>query len=305
MKKYLIALALVLALIGTPVLAAQDNTALINSLMQQVEQLMMVLRTLLAQQTGQNSSSANLSDTLIVTKPEANQTIELPSKIIGKAKNVFEGWGNAQLFDSNGQKLDEVFIMPGGDNGCDYGVGYCPFSVSIGKPWSVSPTSQTGYILFTESEAKGDTPKSFKLPVKLNVGIQNQQVKVFYVAPNDNGLSGKKIGCGDSIVPLTREISKTSAPLTKAIELLLSDKRQNIGESGLTNSLYKSNLLINRISISNGLAQIYLSGTLLVGGTCDDPRIIAQIKETALQFSGVNQVKFYVNGREYTGDLRG
>ena len=50
MKKYLIAVALVLALVGTPVLAARDNTALINSLMQQVEQLMTMLRTLLAQQ---------------------------------------------------------------------------------------------------------------------------------------------------------------------------------------------------------------------------------------------------------------
>ena len=166
MKKYLVCIALVLALMGTPVLAAQDNTALINSLMQQVEQLMTILRTLLAQQTGQSGSSASLSDTIVVTSPKTNQTVDLPYKIIGKAKNVFEGWGNAQLFDSNGQKLDEVFVMPGGDNGCDYGAGFCPFSVSIGKPWSVSPTSKTGYVLFTESEAKGDTPKSFKLPVK-------------------------------------------------------------------------------------------------------------------------------------------
>ena len=58
MKKYIIALVLLVTLVATPALAAQNNSALIQSLIQQCQQLLQVLQQMLAQQqTGQITST--------------------------------------------------------------------------------------------------------------------------------------------------------------------------------------------------------------------------------------------------------
>jgi hypothetical protein len=40
-----------------------------------------------------------------------------------------------------------------------------------------------------------------------------------------------------------------------------------------------------------------LSGTMMLGGVCDNPRVEAQLEETALQFPTVSQVSVFVNSR--------
>ncbi|MEZ4680232.1 MAG: GerMN domain-containing protein [Caldilineaceae bacterium] len=50
------------------------------------------------------------------------------------------------------------------------------------------------------------------------------------------------------------------------------------------------------MDIVDGVASIYLTGTLRVGGVCDEPRVRAQIEETALQYYTVDEVRIYVNG---------
>ncbi len=122
------------------------------------------------------------------------------------------------------------------------------------------------------------------------------KVKIFMVALEDNGKSGKKIGCGDSIVAVERTIPTTSAVLTAAMKELVAVRDQYYGMSGLYNSLYRSNLKVVGVSIANRVATIQLSGSVALGGTCDNPRFAAQIQETALQFSTVSQVAVYVNG---------
>lgn len=122
------------------------------------------------------------------------------------------------------------------------------------------------------------------------------RVKLFLVAVDDGGKSGKKIGCNDSIVWAERPIPTTSAPLTAALKELLGLKEQHYGQSGLYNALYQSNLKLAGVTITNGKATINLTGTLNLGGTCDAPRVAAQIQETALQFSTVSSVAVFLNG---------
>ena len=69
------------------------------------------------------------------------------------------------------------------------------------------------------------------------------------------------------------------------------------GESGLYNALYQSDLQVESISLENGKAEIYLTGTMMLGGECDNPRVEAQLKQTALQFSTVQEVSIYINGK--------
>lgn len=45
-----------------------------------------------------------------------------------------------------------------------------------------------------------------------------QAIRIYLVAVGDDGKTGKKIGCGDSLLPVTRTIKKTAAPLTATLQ---------------------------------------------------------------------------------------
>jgi hypothetical protein len=122
------------------------------------------------------------------------------------------------------------------------------------------------------------------------------KIKLFFVALEDNGKSGKKIGCNDSIVAVERAIPQTQGVLTAALKELLSIRERRIGDAGLYNALAQANLTIDAIAVIDGKALINLSGTLGLSGVCDDPRVQAQLEELALQFATVKQVSITLNG---------
>ena len=122
-------------------------------------------------------------------------------------------------------------------------------------------------------------------------------VKIFLIAVDDNGKSGNRMGCGDSVVPVTVEIPPTQGVLKAALTALLSVKDQYYGQSGLYNALYQSDLQVENLSIVGSKASVYLSGTLLMGGECDTPRVQAQLEQTVLQFPTITEVDIFINGR--------
>jgi hypothetical protein len=134
-------------------------------------------------------------------------------------------------------------------------------------------------------------------PDPVTVMPELQTVKIFLVAIGDNGASGKLIGCGDSLVLVTQQIVPTQGVLRAALEILLGIKQQVYGQSGLYNALYQSDLTIEDLRIENGKASIHLVGRLLLGGVCDNPRLEAQLVETAQQFSTVKEVEIFINGK--------
>jgi hypothetical protein len=125
----------------------------------------------------------------------------------------------------------------------------------------------------------------------------NRSVRIFLIGIEDGGKSGKLIGCNDSAVPVIVKISFTKGVLKATLEHLLSLKDEYYDQSGLYNALYQSNLHLDNAKIENGEAMINLSGKILLGGECDNPRVEAQIKETALQFSTVKKVTVLINGK--------
>jgi hypothetical protein len=123
-----------------------------------------------------------------------------------------------------------------------------------------------------------------------------RHIKVFLVALGDNGKHGKKIGCDDSLVPVTRAIKPTSAVLKAALEELLSLPHQY--DSRLQNYWRGENMKLKQVSLNRGVAIIEITGNgPFVAGVCDKPRIITQIEETAKQFPTIKKVSVFVNGR--------
>jgi LysM repeat protein len=127
------------------------------------------------------------------------------------------------------------------------------------------------------------------------------RVKIALIALNDGG----PVGCGDSTVLVTRSIAPTTAPLTAAVRELISLHTPYYGQSGLFDALYQSQLSVQSVGITNGHATIRLAGSLASGGVCDDPRIVQQFEDTALQFSTVHSVSVLVNGIPLTDLLSG
>ena len=124
------------------------------------------------------------------------------------------------------------------------------------------------------------------------------QVKVFLVRLNDgSGAENKEaIGCGDLLVPVTRNIEPTEAPLRAAINELLSPIEDADKKSELENFWKGSDLRIKSLELKDGVATIHITGRLLVAGICDEPRITGQIDATAKQFPTVQKVNVFVNG---------
>jgi hypothetical protein len=118
------------------------------------------------------------------------------------------------------------------------------------------------------------------------------EVQVFLIAPGNGG----PIGCQDSAVAVTRPVAATTSPLRAAIQALLDIGGPTYGESGLYNALWQSDLDIESLSLVDGTATIRLTGDFILGGTCDEPRVPAQLEMTAEQFSTVEEAIIFING---------
>jgi spore germination protein GerM len=122
------------------------------------------------------------------------------------------------------------------------------------------------------------------------------EVKLFLIAVDDAGRLGKKIGCDDSVVAVTRDLRPTRALLRAALEELLRIPRIYGSNPELYNALSQSKLKLKSVSVRRGVATLSFAGRLVTGGVCDSPRVQAQIEETALQFPTVKKVKVFING---------
>ena len=174
--------------------------------------------------------------------------------------------------------------------------------VTTNTPAVIAPTEQvTPIATVAVSSPTFSVPTATEMqpaPASATPATSTEQtVKIFLIALEDNGQSGPLVGCGDSAVPVTVTIPQTQGVLLAALEKLLSIKEQFYGESGLYNALYQSDLQVAGVAIEQGKAIIHLRGTVMLGGTCDAPRFQAQIEQTALQFSTVNDVDVFINDK--------
>ena len=122
-----------------------------------------------------------------------------------------------------------------------------------------------------------------------------RRVQVFLIAPADQGRSGRKVGCGDSVLPVDVPLPQPEAALTGALHALLGLKgRPYHPPSGLYNALYSSTLELVRVDRQGAEARVYLKGYLELGDSCENSRILSELQETALQFSDVSHVQLYL-----------
>ncbi len=160
----------------------------------------------------------------------------------------------------------------------------------------------------TTDAVKDNTPGSpdSDQPQKPTVTITTEAVpayKIFLIAMEDEGKNGKAIGCGDSAIAVDgaaradlTQLSPTRDRMKAAYEQLFAAKNDNLGQAGYRNFLAGSKLQLDDLLLSDGKVLVKLGGNLVLNGTCDNPRVEAQLVETALQFPEVSEVTIMLNG---------
>jgi hypothetical protein len=174
----------------------------------------------------------------------------------------------------------------------------CNLQVNMDLPFSTvtpQPVQPTGTPIIIVVTATSVPVRATPIPPQPTTSATTR-VKLFFIALNDNGRTGKAVGCGDSVVFRERDIPKTASVLKDTLNVLFSAKQEYYGTSQLYNSLFRSNLQVVGISNHEGVFKVDLSGQLVLTGVCEDARIRAQIMETIMQFSTVKQANVFVNG---------
>jgi hypothetical protein len=131
-------------------------------------------------------------------------------------------------------------------------------------------------------------------------GPETETISLFLTAIGDAGERGEEFGCDDSLVPVEVEILASDDPslrIAAALQALF------VYQPDETDDLYNvfdpmsADLGVVAVTIFEDTAAVTLAGDLLIGGVCDEPRVVEQIRHTVLQFDGIeHMVTLYRDG---------
>lgn len=147
------------------------------------------------------------------------------------------------------------------------------------------------------------SPTSNASPMTSTPAVVTTPVSTVQIAlVNEIGTpSASTFGCGDEIEMVNRSVS-TTTPLKTAIEELLSVHTRDYGMSGLTTALYQNSFTVSSVVITGNHADVDLTGSIMIGGICDHPRIQEQMKRTILQFPTITTYQIKLNGTAQNWD---
>lgn len=107
-----------------------------------------------------------------------------------------------------------------------------------------------------------------------------------------------EFGCESLLVPVRREVTKTQSDLAEALVQLITIKETAYFDQGIRNAVAPSapKIRLTNIHYEGKTRVIDFDGQFISAGTCDDPRIKAQIEETVKLYATDYQIR--INGKE-------
>ncbi|KKP38267.1 MAG: hypothetical protein UR28_C0019G0022 [Candidatus Peregrinibacteria bacterium GW2011_GWF2_33_10] len=126
-------------------------------------------------------------------------------------------------------------------------------------------------------------------------------VNLYFVALEDKGIKGEKIGCDDSLVPIKVQIDKSDRieiEIVYALEKLFSKTKNLYQSQSLYNSLSNFDMKVENVIIGNKQVTVSLVGQYSVSGVCEIPRIENQLKKTVAQFGEFKDITILINGKK-------
>ncbi len=130
-------------------------------------------------------------------------------------------------------------------------------------------------------------------------------LQIYMIKLEDAGKNGIEVGCGDSVVAIGEFMdAKLAGDFTDDVETALNylfGFKNSTYTSPLNeefyNSLYQSDLTVTQVLYDEetNSVEVNLTGNLLIGGVCDNPRIEAQIKQTIAQFGDFDDITITID----------
>lgn len=203
--------------------------------------------------------------------------------------------------------------------GCSGEGGGEPASAgAVDAPATAAPAPDLSYPGEETGTAAQAPPESAReaMPPEPGVPPPLEPVKMFLVQLDPGGASGtdggETFGCGDRLraveVPVATEGLDTSGRIARALRSLLEAEGGPETPGDLYSAFERSNLTVERVEPVGGvegLFRVELTGDLMLGGVCDNPRVRAQIEATARQFAGVEDVEIVIDGEPLEALLSG
>lgn len=232
-------------------------------------------------------------DSIKVHVPAANAVISSPFSISGEAKGswFFEGTFPVKLLDAQGNVVS-VTVAEAGAGWMT--TDFVPFTAKI----EFEDLEGVGVLVFERDNPSGlpENDESFSVPVKFAyVASEMMTLKVYF--GNLKLDKNKDFEC-DNVFPVERKVRKTKGVLAAALEELLKGPTEREKADGYSTSI-NSGVSVRKLIVEEGVAYVDFDRQVeyQVGGSCRTSAIIAEIKNTLMQFSNVKGVVISVEGR--------
>ena len=243
-----------------------------------------------SQNGGNNNGGQNdKSDLIVVTSQKANDTIQSPITIEGKARGnwYFEASFPVRIVDANGKVLLSSYMEAGSDW---MTTEFVPFKKTLTFTKATAPT---GEIILEKDNPSGlpEHANELRIPIKFTTWSNptSLSVKAYFSqgSPNDCTI----VAGVNRTVPYTQTTAK--AALT---ELLKGPTAVELAQGYATN--LNPNTKLNSVTITNGVATADFNADLdkNVAGSCRVLAIRSQIENTLKQFPSVTSVVISRNG---------
>ena len=147
-------------------------------------------------------------------------------------------------------------------------------------------------------------PQQLTAGKDMKAAARTQRVRVFLI-DLPAGQAGAK-SCTAKPAAVEEELPVAAPALEGALSALLTlDHDPYDTRTGFYNALHASPLTIDKIEHRGAEVTVRLNGYLELDDPCDGQRAFTQLQETVLQFSDVQHVQFYLEGKPLQEALAG
>lgn len=160
-----------------------------------------------------------------------------------------------------------------------------PADAQEGEDWVVA-------ISRPEDRANPLISKAYHVTGVGNLPPEDRTVIIYLIAPGADVTNCSS----DQIQAVARKVPPTRDLLRASVQDLLSIRDQFYGRSGLYNALALTDFQIDRLDVTGQTADLSLSGTSILAGTCDETRLVQQLEQTVLHNKNINHVRIRLNG---------
>lgn len=146
------------------------------------------------------------------------------------------------------------------------------------------PTDDAGSVDMMNS-ATTTPPAAAMMTVKIPLGDNGNH-------PNQLG----PYGCGTYLAMIDRQLPSSPAVLNSVYSWMFSQP-YDIDNGSYANYADSYRVTYNTVSLTGGVAKLYLTGSMTGPGHCAEPAFKAQVEQAAFQYPTVNVLEVYLNGQ--------